>query len=285
MNENLRILTWNVLYRDVDARLPLLVPRVEAIRPDVFLVQETTAAHARALASATGMHLVAEGERTHPTAPTINAILAAEPPVRAASHTIDAGARCTYLTADWQVGSTLLRVGTTHLRHTHQAGRMGVDSGYRAVARGVDAAAIASDSIRESVSMRLAQLAEIRRLREEDAVDAEVLTGDLNFVPDGAEYGEIVSWGLNDAWRAAPRLGSGATIVERNDLIGDGRGVYRDLRDGAMPGAGGDLDYTLDYQFSRGAIDVGHAWIVGDVDAGESFPSDHLGIVVEYRIY
>lgn len=284
-----RVVTWNVLYREVLDRLPQLTDRLTEINADVALLQETTIEHATTLAESLNLRLVAHGEvRPGEVNSTVAVLTRQNLPVQVTVRPLASSERQSfyYLAADMMIDNHLVRFGTTHLRNTQHAGELGVDDGYRRAAQELDSvASIANESIRGSVEMRCAQLAQIAQFRRGlRSADAEILAGDMNFLPDGIEYRTILGWGMSDAWRAAPRLGSGATILQRNPLIADPPTVYSDLKSSVLHGARGDLDYTLDFQFFHGSLMAGPAWLVGDVDPGDEWPSDHLGIVVEYSL-
>ncbi|WP_141692796.1 endonuclease/exonuclease/phosphatase family protein [Leifsonia xyli] len=178
-----------------------------------------------------------------------------------------------------------LRFTSLHLRNTERAGRLGLDRDYRAAGAGrLPLDGVRDDGIRRSVEIRLEQLAAVEERLGAWPGQPHILTGDLNFLPDGLEYRRIIGWGLADAWRAAPRLGSGATILERNPLVGDGPRAYAEQAAPLLPGSTGDLDYTLDYQFHSPGLRPGAAWTLSDPGRDGAWPSDHLGHVVDYTV-
>ncbi|XVQ09604.1 endonuclease/exonuclease/phosphatase family protein [Spirillospora sp. CA-255316] len=280
--EAIRVATWNTLSRDRTRRVDLAAAQLRAIDPDVILLQETAEEHARTIAERLGLVLAA---LDHADSPEVaSAVLARtwlrpnQPPNR-----LDGIAgRAMAATADLAIGDRRLRATSAHLRNTPSAGRLGIDPDYRAAASGAAAAeAIADASIRTSVLARLRQLDQLDNARRHDPIDCEVFGGDLNFVPGGIEYRRVRSWGLADAWTAAPRIGSGATILERNPLVSDSS-AHRESAVRAYPGISRDLDYTLDFQFHSPSLIAGAAWVFGEPLDGDVWCSDHLGIAVDY---
>lgn len=284
----LTVTTWNVLYRDLDRRLPLQVERLNAIRPDVLLLQETNAGHAHALAERIGMRVAAIAPDADGVADVLPAVLVREPAVDAGVRTLPLpgdGRRRHYVYTDVRVADRAVRCATTHLQHTHRAGQMGFDADYAAAGRGELAVdRIAHDEIRSSALRRLEELALIAD--ERAALDPlpEIFGGDLNFVAHGPEYRRILSWGMADSWSASPRLGSGATIIGANPLIGDGPHSYDHEIATMFPGHVGTIDYTLDYLFHTGELTAGRAWTFGTAEGPDDWPSDHLGLTVQYDL-
>lgn len=282
----IRVLTWNVLYRDAPSRIETLCDRIREVAPDVILLQESSPAHAEVIASALGMTVAAVAPEPDKGVTSVPAIITGLP-------TRDTVVRELYNMGDratWAVSATVITpqgdvaVITTHLQHTHLAGRMAVDPQYRQTGASTQAS-IDEDQLRGSVQRRLLELEILMRTRTDNAAAvATVLGGDFNFLPDGVEYRQIVASGLADTWRAGPRLGSAATILEHNPLCSDGPGAYSELASARMPGLRGDLDYTLDFMFHSPTIQVGDVWIVGRPNGDEAWASDHLGIVADYSL-
>ncbi|SEB09714.1 endonuclease/exonuclease/phosphatase family protein [Leifsonia sp. 21MFCrub1.1] len=287
---SIRTLTWNVLYRDRRERAAILADYVTRIRPDVVMLQETSPADAAALAHSTGLRLAAVPDVLSDADTSVPALLTSaafrEPSIIELPHPQQ---RHYYgVTATVHHDGADVQAASAHLRHTWQAGRMGCDDDYRAAARGVTMPAQADTEFAESVNHRLDQLTSLLAALDETETGAEarLLAGDMNFVPDGPEYNTIVQAGWVDAWRAAPRLGSGATILDTNPLVLDNPRPYRDYVTSLMPGSTSRLDYTLDFHFSRGSVSAGRAWVVGEPENADTgaWPSDHLGIVVDYHL-
>lgn len=281
----LRVATWNVLYRDLESRTPLLADRILEVGPDVLFLQETNPDHARRLADLVGMRLAAVAPATpdHDAAP---AILTRIPVVAAGIRQLQPPAPDghAYVFADIGVGSTTIRCATTHLRHTYNAGRLGLDAAYASAARGAGPLAdITDEGIRTSVTTRLNELAQIETIRGGLEPRMEIFGGDLNFVPGGVEYARILEWGMVDSWRQGPRLGSGATVLGTNPLVSGGSEAYASSYSDLLPGHRGPIDYTLDFLFHTPEVIAGHAWTFGTGD-GDDWPSDHLGLAVEYTV-
>lgn len=282
----IRVLTWNILYREADARLETLCARIREAAPDVVLLQESNRSHAEAVARELGMSVAVVAPEPVDS-PSVPAIVTGLPVRETAAHSLISGApRGTWaVSAQVDTPDGPVSLISTHLQHTSQAGRMALDPQYRAVAAGAPVDVIDEEQLRESVRRRLVELGIIDGLVKSLAVRMPVvLGGDLNCPPDGIEYRTVVGWGLNDSWRAGPRLGSGDTILERNPLISDVPGVYSDLAAKALPGLKADLDYTLDFLFHTRELHAGDAWVVGRPLPRESWASDHLGLVVDYSV-
>jgi endonuclease/exonuclease/phosphatase family metal-dependent hydrolase len=280
--------TWNVLWRERAARQNILVESLREASPDVVFLQETSPAHASVVAAALGMCLAAVPATGSTETTSVPAILTSEKPVESRVLSLPRPLDLSAVSAVAEVEGVRVRLISTHLRHTPHAGRMGIDVDYRSASLGrIPVAGIRDDAIRTSVEVRLAQLEALRTGLIPKAPDeAVIIGGDFNFVPDGVEYRMVLGWGLSDSWRAAPRLGSGATIIDRNPLIADGRRPYASLASTLLPGAPRSLDYTLDFQFHTGpGLAVEAAWIIGEPRTGDGvWPSDHLGIVAEYDL-
>ena len=289
----MRILSWNVLYRDRDARLELLAARAGAIEPDIILLQETSPEHASRLGAALGLELVAGGSELEIPGwtPSYSPAILVRPTMRAqptgcllAANGHDGGNRV--FAAGAQVtpddGRTL-RIASVHLSSTRLAGRMGHDLSYRRSARLGDTAVVDDGAIRRSMMQRMDEIERLLEFISSPGADSAVIGGDFNFVPYGPEYRVLELAGFRDAWEAAPRLGSRDTILEDNLLLTDGVRVYSSQRPQIFPGSSGPLDYTLDFHFVRGSVDVGGAWTVGRAEGNQPWVSDHLGVVVEYE--
>ncbi|MEV0705196.1 endonuclease/exonuclease/phosphatase family protein [Saccharopolyspora sp. NPDC050389] len=280
--EAIRVATWNTLSRDRMHRIGLAAAQLRAVDPDVILLQETAEGHARTLADELGLVLAA---LDHVDSAEVATAVLTRPdlqPHQPPKGLDGVAGRAMVATVDLSFGDRRLRTTSAHLRNTPSAGRLGFDPDYRAAAS--DAAAvesIADESIRTSVLARLHQLGQLKNARRQLTIEGEVFGGDLNFVPCGIEYRRVKSWGLADAWTAAPRIGSGATILERNPLVIDSS-AHREAAVRAYPGISRDLDYTLDFQFHSPSLIAGAAWVFGEPIDGDSWASDHLGIAVDY---
>lgn len=282
------VTTWNVLYRDLGRRTALQAERLESIRPDVLLLQETNGEHAHALAERIGMTVAAIAPDDEGAPTVVPAVLVREPAVAAGVRTLPILLRDRhrhYVYADVRVGNRTVRCSTSHLQHTHRAGQMGFDTDYAAASRGEIAVdEITHDEIRTTVLRRLEELSLIARERAALSPAPEIFGGDLNFVPRGPEYHRILSWEMADSWTANPRLGSGATIIGANPLIADGPHTYDHEIAELFPGHVGTIDYTLDYLFHSRELSTRRAWTFGTGRDGSDWPSDHLGLTVQYEL-
>ena len=158
-------------------------------------------------------------------------------------------------------------VVSVHLTRTPNAGEVALD--------------LSAPESRD-VASRRAQIADLRAFADElDA--AAVVAGDWAFLPDSAEYRSVVDAGFVDSWRARPRLGSRVTTPSDCPYLAKEMTRYRQVaRD-----RGAELDdpgFCLDYQFlSDNRLQAGLAWTFGrPADTGEIWPSDHLGVCVDY---
>ena len=241
----MRSLSWNVLYRDRDARLELLAARAGAIEPDIILLQETSPEHASRLGAALGLELVAGGSEleipgwtpSHSPAVLVRPTMRTQPTgCLHAANGHDGGNRV--FAAGAQVtlddGRTL-RIASVHLSSTRLAGRMGHDLSYRRSARLGDTAVVDDGAIRRSMMQRMDEIERLLEFISSPGADYAVIGGDFNFVPYGPEYRVLELAGFRDAWEAAPRLGSRDTILEDNLLLTDGVRVYSSQRPQIFP--------------------------------------------------
>ena len=97
------------------------------------------------------------------------------------------------------------------------------------------------------------------------------------------EYRHLTNCGWSDSWRQRPRLGVHATVLHDNPLLPPVE-LPSYLRAHAdLPGRAANFDYTLDYQFMRPeTLRADHAWTFGG--AADGYPSDHLGVAVDYSV-
>ena len=287
----LRVLTWNVLYRDLDGRADGLAAAIAEVAPDIVVLQETNRSHAEATASRLDMAVIGCG----PSAP--GGAVTSVPAILARVDVADPAPGTAVVLADdtktyavlhpFHLGPRRLVVASVHLTHTAQAGRMALDEAYVTAAQGLgDVADIADATVADSVTARLGQIESLTAAAASLAgVDAAViLAGDFNFVPHGVEYRRLLAAGYADAWTAGPRLGSRDTIIEHNPLISDGPGVYAEAGAAVMTGTTGPLDYTLDYHFVA-RVRCRAAWVVGRPDPlAPVWHSDHLGVAADHEI-
>ncbi len=289
--DRLRVLSWNVLYRELDARADGIADVIAAVGPDIVLLQETNPDHAEATARNLDLQVVGCGPAAPEPGPTSVPAILVRPSL------IDASPGDGGVLADddktfavWRTltdGPATIVVASVHLTHTFQAGRMALDERYVAAAGGRgEAEAIDDPTIGDSVAARIRQLGALVETlgSEADRAVPIVLGGDFNFVPQGIEYRHLLGAGYADSWEAGPRLGSRDTILEHNPLISDGPGVYTEASGRFLPGTTGPLDYTLDFHFTRN-LACRAAWVVGRPDPERPiWHSDHLAVAADYSV-
>ena len=259
-----------------EKRLPELCGHLQRLSPDAVAVQECSPDQAEALSEALGMEAHYVGaplgrggaemgnavlarvrltERTHRWLPMVKA----------------EDMRRVAVAARLDLGDAAVWLVSIHLTRTPDAGET--------------ALGLTNDEPRETEA-RSAQIAELGAFV--DTLDEPVVVaGDLAFLPDSAEYGILVSGGFQDAWRSRPRLGSRVTTPADCPYLAPEMDRYRD----AARSIGVELSdpgFCLDYQFVYGeALRVGMAWTFGrpgSHDSGEVWPSDHLGVCVDYGL-
>lgn len=168
--------------------------------------------------------------------------------------------------------NTAVWVVSVHLTRTPNAGEVALDL---------------MEPESRDVASRRAQIADLREFANE-LDEPAVVAGDWAFLPDSAEYRAVVGAGFVDAWRARPRLGSCVTTPSDCPYVATEMARYRQVaRD-----MGVELDdpgFCLDYQFVSGdRLRAGPAWTFGRpavADTGEVWPSDHLGVCVDYVLF
>lgn len=269
----LRVVTWNILYRDQEQRLDRLADALARLDADIVCLQEVLAAAHEPLAERLGLHSHWVPSGFPPPADGLGCAVAGRHPIVDAQ-ALPLGAGNTGRAAAGAKLKTPL--GTlwaisTHLMYTPDAGL---------------AAAYPPYETRVPIASVTQRIDEISTLSETVAAlegDHVLLCGDLNLLPDGAEYRHLTAHGWTDTWRQRPRLGSRATIVDTNPLLpGAELTRYRHAHTG-LPGRPDVFDYTLDYQMMRGeTLLAGHAWTFGG--ERDEYPSDHLGLAVDYRV-
>lgn len=293
--QKLRVCTWNVLRTDRESRKAALIESLTRIGADVLCLQETSFEHSEFLGKELGMNTFYAGNPSLREAGDIGvALLSRTPFVRQQAFQLSPAAhenlegRAAAL-AVLEIGSEERVFASAHLSHTHLAGSLAMLEDYRRASldwpgangdrTGVAEAAMAT------VRTRMAQLDELLghlAVFQGDAVRSVLVAGDFNAPQDGPEYRTMIDSGFRDSWRSGPRLGSGATIIAANPFLARESLDYEPLAKASMPGASGPWDYCLDYQFVTGSFQAGAAWTVGHGGPGHAWPSDHLGIVVDY---
>ncbi len=160
---------------------------------------------------------------------------------------------------------------SAHLTHTPAAGMAAAWPPYE------------DDQQVPSVKSRLAEIAALTKATTRLDGEHRLLCGDLNLLPDSAEYRRLIDCGWSDSWRQRPRLGVSATVIHDNPLLVPLELPHYRRAHESLSGRADDFDYTLDYQFMRPeTLRADHAWTFGGADDG--YPSDHLGIAVDYSL-
>ncbi len=269
---HLRVVTWNLLYRDQRQRLDRLTDALARLDAQIVCVQEILATTHEPLAERLGLHSHWAPSGFPPPATGLGCAVASRHPIVEA-RTLQLGAS----NAGRAAAAVKLRtpLGTVwaisaHLMCTPDAGLAAAYPPYET------RAPIAS------VAQRIDEITTLSGTAAALAGDHVLLCGDLNLLPDSAEYRHLTACGWIDTWRRRPRLGSRATIVDANPrLPGAELTRYRHAHTG-LPGRPDAFDYTLDYQMIRGeTLLAAHAWTIGGQRDG--YPSDHLGLAVDYR--
>lgn len=273
----MRILSWNILYRDRDDRLEVLADHIRRIDPDVILLQESSPSHAQSLADVLGFHVAVAADDLAAEVISTPAIVTRAPAEESAMHLLGETSDRHYWMVEASVGGR--RVASLHLQHTYMGGTMALDADYRGVDSAQQVADIADVEICTSVTTRLEQLDVVREIVCDGT--PTIFGGDFNFPPDGVEYRTILGWGVTDTWRAGPRLTNRASILQINPLVSGGSHAYSERADEQLPGTTGPFDYNLDYIFTTEGLRVGDSWTVGRPFGSGAWPSDHLGVVVD----
>ena len=274
----LRVANWNLMWRfaSLERRLPVLCERLQRLSPDMVAVQECSPDQADALSDALGMEAHYVGAPLGRGGAEMGNAVLARVPLTARTHRwlpmVEAeDMRRVVVAARLDCDGTALWLASVHLTRTPDAG--GTALGLTGVPPG-------------ELAARTAQIADLCTFV--DAMnEPAVVAGDLAFLPDSTEYRLLVAGGFRDAWRAGPRLGSRVTTPADCPYLAAEMDRYRS----AARSAGVELPdpgFCLDYQFVFGeAVEVGMAWTFGRPDGehgGEVWPSDHLGVCVEYHI-
>lgn len=296
----LRVLTWNILRWSRPARLDALTRTLAHVDADIVLLQECDAHTAHRLGERLGYAACAPDsgdpaidDPTH-SDPCILTRLPHRDPVRIPLEEPSDAPLADALGIQIELEpDRWLEVRSIHLSHTSEAGRLGFDREYLLWDHeGASWTGPRADSVRR----RLRQIPRVFG----DLPELGIAAGDINCPPFGPEYRAILGHGWLDAWTAGPRLGSGHTIVEASPYTAPEAAGYRSDGSQQWPAASGPWDYTLDAQFHRGLLPL-WAWTIGrgeqrpwpgathradpanDDWVVEDWPSDHLGIVVDYE--
>ena len=269
----LRVVTWNVLYRDLARRLDRLTEVLARLDAHVVCTQEALADTHHVLAERLGLSSYWVPSGFPPPADEIGCAVASRyPVVEARALGMDA-AKPTRSAAAALIDTPLGMVWiiSAHLMYTPTAGLGAADPPY------------GSDSPVPSVAARIDEISALSTTAADLDGDHVLLCGDLNLLPDSPEYRHLAACGWADAWRRRPRLGSRATIVDANPLLDDAEPAHYRRAHQGLAGGPDTFDYTLDYQMLRGeTLAATHAWTIGGQRDG--YPSDHLGVVVDYTI-
>ena len=274
----LRVANWNLMWRfaSPERRLPVLCDQLERLSPDAVAVQECSPDQAEALSATLDMDVHYIGAPLgRGGAEMGNAVLARVPLTDRVHRWLPMlkaeDMRRAAVAARLDCDGTAVWLVSIHLTRTADAGE---------IALGLTRAESGE------IAARSAQIAELGAFV--DTFDGpSIVAGDLAFLPDSAEYDTLVGRGFQDAWRSRPRLGSRVTTPADCPYLAPEMGRYRD----AARSIGVELadpGFCLDYQFVSGdGLRVGMAWTFGRPDvavAGEVWPSDHLGVCVDYGI-
>lgn len=257
-----------------DARMPLVLAQLRDVGADAVALQECSPDQASTLAADLDMDFHYAGAPLgRGGAEMGNAVLVREaieershrwlPMVKAEDM------RRVAVAVKLRLDDSAVWVVSVHLTRTPNAGEVALD---------------VMEPESRDVASRRAQIADLRAFADELG-DPVVVAGDWAFLPDSAEYRAVVDAGFVDAWRARPRLGSWVTTPSDCPYVATEMARYRQLaRD-----RGVELDdpgLCLDYQFVSGdRLQAGLAWTFGRPAGGgadEVWPSDHLGVCVEY---
>lgn len=269
----LRVVTWNILYRDQEQRFDRLADALTRLDADIVCLQEILAATHESLAERLGLHSHWVPAGFPPPAERLGCAVAGRHPIvdaqallLGAGNTDRAAAA-----AKLQTPRGTLWAISAHLMYTPDAGL---------------AAAYPPYETRAPIASVAHRIDEISTLSETAAAlegSHVLLCGDLNLLPDSTEYRHLTACGWTDTWRQRPRLGSRATIVDTNPLLpGAELARYRHAHTG-LPGRPDAFDYPLDYQMLRGeTLLAAHAWTFGG--ERDEYPSDHLGLAVDYHV-
>ncbi len=263
-------------FASLEKRLPVLCDQLQRISPDVVAVQECSPDQVEVLSDTLGMETHYVGAPLgRGGAEMGNAVLARWPLTERTYRWLPMleaeDMRRVAVAARLNCNGSALWLVSVHLTRTPDAGE---------IALGL------SDAASGELATRSAQIADLRTFVDTLSEPA-LIAGDLAFLPDSVEYELLVNGGFRDAWRSRPRLGSRVTAAADCPYLAMEMDRYRS----AARTHGVELSdpgFCLDYQFVFGdTLEVGLAWTFGrpDGDRGdEVWPSDHLGVCVEYRI-
>jgi endonuclease/exonuclease/phosphatase family metal-dependent hydrolase len=256
-----RILTWNLWWRfgPWEDRLAAIVATVRALAPDVVCLQEVWTDEVTGVSSAS---LVAEA-LGHPTV------------VAAVGFTLDGIGFGNAVTSRWPlVGSEVVALPALEAP----------DEQRRLVVAVVDAdgeeVAIGCTHLNWRLDhghVRVAQAGEVLAALARHRRPTTVLCGDLNAEPDSDEIRLLTGRAptpvpgmvLSDTWRLAGAGAAGLTWDNRNPFAATEHECDR------------RIDYVLQAWSYPGHRHAARAALVGDAPVAGTWPSDHLGIVVD----
>ena len=267
----LRVATWNLLYRDLEgSRLDLIADTLSRLRADIVCAQEVPEhSHAELSERLEGSSFWAPTGTESPEKSFGCSLWSRYPMTEVREIPLDP--RVLRQAAAVEVVTPLgtLLVISAHLTHTPAAGMAAADPPYE------------DDQQIPSVRSRIAEISALTAAVAGLRCDHRLLCGDLNLLPDSPEYRHLTDCGWSDSWRQRPRLGVHATVLHDNPRLPPVE-LPRYLRAHAgLPGRADNFDYTLDYQFMRPeTLRADHAWTFGG--AVDGYPSDHLGVAVDY---
>ena len=269
--ERLRVATWNLLYRDLEGqRLDRIADTISRLRADIVCAQEVPEHSHAELSEQLGGSSFWAPTGTEAPEKSFGCSLWSRCPVTAV-RMIPLDPRVLRQAAAVEVVTPLgtLFVISAHLTHTPAAGMAAADPPYE------------DEQRIPSVRSRLAEISALTESVIGLRCDHRLLCGDLNLLPDGPEYRRLTDCGWSDSWRQRPRLGIPATVIHDNPLLPPVERPDYERAHADLPGRAANFDYTLDYQFMRPeTLRADHAWTFGG--AVDGYPSDHLGVAVDY---
>lgn len=270
-HERLRVATWNLLYRNLEGpRLDRVAKTLSRLRADIVCAQEVPEqSHAELSERLGGSSFWAPTGSESPEKSFGCSVWSRYPVIEVRKIPLDP--RVLRQAAAVEVVTPLgtLFVISAHLTHTPAAGMAAADPPYE------------DDQQIPSVRSRLAEISALTAAVAGLRCDHRLLCGDLNLLPDSPGYRRLTGCGWSDSWRQRPRLGIPATVMHDDPLLPPVERPDYERAHAGLPGRAANFDYTLDYQFMRPeTLRADHAWTFGGADDG--YPSDHLGVAVDY---
>ena len=269
----LRVATWNLLYVDLQGpRLDRIATTLGHVSADLVCAQEVDERSHAELTRRLGLHdFWAPTGSESPERDFGCSLWSRWPFTSTLQIPLDPGVL--RQAAAVEVATPLGKVAaiSAHLTHTPAAGMAAANPPYENAQR------------IPSVQSRLAEIAALTAAATRFDGEHRLLCGDLNLLPDSTEYLRLIDCGWSDSWRQRPRLGVSATVVHDNPMLAPVELPHYRRAHENLPSRADNFDYTLDYQFmAPETLRADHAWTFGGADDG--YPSDHLGIAVDYSL-